>query len=182
MVNKNKGNKTISDYIKFISGMLILTLSINFIIYPVMAQTIEEDAGKKYKGTPYQDEFDKKAKERREEPAMMERDPRLACLLSLIIPGGGHIYLRNDLKAVGIFLLTVTAYSFSAYYLYVALSKTDSSTEKKSKLILSELLFVVGAIIHVVGIVEAYNDAIEINEQQYYFGAERSQCPYIAKK
>ena len=64
MVNKNKGNKTISDYIKFISGMLILTLSINFIIYPVMAQTIEEDAGKKYKGTPYQDEFDKKAKDR----------------------------------------------------------------------------------------------------------------------
>ncbi|HRR60532.1 MAG TPA: hypothetical protein P5547_06300, partial [Spirochaetota bacterium] len=64
----------------------------------------------------------------------------------------------------------------------VALNKTDSSTEKKSKLILSGLLFVVGAIIHVVGIVEAYNDAIEINEQQYYFGAERSPCPYIAKK
>ncbi len=59
--------------------------------------------------------------------------------------------------------------------------KTDSSTERKSRLILSGLLFVVGALIHVVGIVEAYNDAIEINEKQFYFGSEKSLSPYVAK-
>lgn len=181
MVHKN-GNEIINYFIfvKYIAAILVMTLSINFIGYPLMAQTIESDAGKKYKDVPY-DEFSKKAQERREESQTMQRDPRLACLLSLIIPGGGHVYLRNDLKAAGFCLLTATAYSVSAYYLYVALIKTDSSTEKKSRLILSGLLFVVGALIHVVGIVEAYNDAIEINEKQFYFGTEKSVSPYVAK-
>jgi len=181
MVHKNsKGIIYSFMFIKYIAALLVITLSINFIGYPLMAQTIESDAGKKYKDVPY-DEFSQKAKERREESPNMQRDPRLACLLSLIIPGGGHVYLRNDLKAAGFCLLTATAYSVSAYYLYVALIKTDSSTEKKSRLILSGLLFVVGALIHVVGIVEAYNDAIEINEKQFYFGTEKSSSPYVAK-
>jgi hypothetical protein len=176
-----KKGKGIIHCFKYIAALLVITLSVNFIGYPLMAQTIESDAGKKYKDVPYQDEFSKKAQERREESPNMQRDPRLACLLSLIIPGGGHVYLRNDLKAAGFCLLTATAYSISAYYLYVALMKTDSSTEKKSRLILSGLLFVVGALIHVVGIVEAYNDAIEINEKQFYFGTEKSVSPYVAK-
>lgn len=181
MVHKNsKGIIYAFMFIKYIAAILVITLTINCIGYPLMAQTIELDAGKKYKDAPY-DEFSQKAQERREESPNMQRDPRLACLLSLIIPGGGHVYLKNDLKAAGFCLLTATAYSVSAYYLYVALIKTDSSTEKKSRLILSGLLFVVGALVHVVGIVEAYNDAIEINEKQFYFGTEKSSSPYVAK-
>ncbi|MCX8124050.1 MAG: hypothetical protein N3F66_07780 [Spirochaetes bacterium] len=179
----NNGNGIIQRFVfvKYVTAILIVTLLVNFVGYPLMAQTIEADAGKKYKDAPYIDEFSKKAQERREESPTMQRDPRLACLLSLIVPGGGHVYLRNDLKAAGFCLLTATAYSVSAYYLYVALMKTDSSTERKSRLILSGLLFVVGALIHVVGIVEAYNDAIEINEKQFYFGTEKSVSPYVAK-
>ncbi len=182
MVHTNgKGIIVCCTFVKFIAAIVVMTLTINFIGYPLMAQTIESDAGKKYKDVPFQDEFSKKAQERREESPTMQKDPRLACLLSLIVPGGGHVYLRNDLKAAGFCLLTATAYSVSAYYLYVALIKTDSSTQRKSRLILSGLLFVVGALIHVVGIVEAYNDAIEINEKQFYFGALKSSSPYIAK-
>lgn len=179
MVQKKRSSK--GNGTTFFTGILIVALLVNGVVGTASAQTIELDAARKQKQMQQDDEFAQKAQERREESAQMQRDPRLACLLSLIVPGAGHVYLRNDVKAAGFCLLTVTAYSVSAYYLYVALMKTDSSTEKKSRLILSGLLFVVGALVQVVGIVEAYNDAIEINEKQFYFGAEKSASPYIAK-
>ena len=88
--------------------------------------------------------------------------------------------MRHDLKAVGFCLLTGMGYSFAAYYLYLGIVKTDSDTERKSRLIIAGLLFVVGAIVHVVGVVEAYNDAIEINEKQFYYGKNGSSSPFVA--
>ncbi|HMB20687.1 MAG TPA: hypothetical protein VKQ10_06440 [Spirochaetota bacterium] len=167
-----------------ISFCLIATLAIQLSFMPgVWGLTVEEQAGKrKGRDVPiYQDELSRKAPERRDsEPTTQKRDPRLACMLSLIVPGGGHVYLRQDLKAVGFCLLTGAGYSFAAYYLYLGIVQTDSNTERKSRLIISGLLFVVGAIVHVVGVVEAYNDAIEINEKQYYYGKNKSFSPYVA--
>lgn len=153
------------------------------VLPPVFSLTVEEAAGKKEKQAPsYYDEFSGKAAERRDDAAArQEKDPRLACMLSLIVPGGGHIYLREDLKGISFCLFTGLGYASSGYYLYLALYGDLSQTEMKSKLIISGLLFVVSAIIHVVGIVEAYNDALEINEKRFYYGESRSESPYVAK-
>ncbi len=134
--------------------------------------TVEEQAGKRASKKVYVDELSKKVPERRDtKRSGLERDPRLACLLSLIIPGGGHIYLRSDLKGVGFCLFSATFYGLSGYYIYSAIKGDYAGTEKKSRMVISGLLFVVAAIVHVVGIVEAYNDAIEINEKRVFYGS-----------
>ena len=154
------------------------------LISSVFSITVEEQARKRVrkKETYYTDEFTRKTPERRDYDKLpQEREPRLACLLSLMMPGGGHIYLKEDLKGIGIFASVLLGYSFAGYYLYAANKDDLSSSEKKSKYIISGLFFIVALIIHVVGIVEAYNDAIEINEEKYYYGMEKSKNPYIAE-
>lgn len=153
-----------------------------YLIPSLYAVTVEEAAGKKERTAPhYYDELGTKAQERRDSKAVpQEKDPRLACMLSLIVPGGGHIYLRQDLKGISFCLLSVVGYSASGYYLYAGLFGNSSDTERKSMLIVSGLLFVIAAIVHVVGMVEAYNDAIEINEKRFYYGSGRSISPYVA--
>ncbi len=153
-----------------------------YLIPSLHAVTVEEAAGKKERTSPqFYDELGTKAQERRDSKAVpQEKDPRLACMLSLIVPGGGHIYLKEDLKGISFCLLSVVGYSASGYYLYAGLFGDSSDTEKKSMLIVSGLLFVIAAIVHVVGMVEAYNDAIEINEKRFYYGSGRSLSPYVA--
>lgn len=169
---------------KIISAGVILTLLFNFgFMTTVQALTVEEAAGKKEKQHQRTyDEFSGKAPERRDDGSgHQEKDPRLACMLSLIVPGGGHIYLREDLKGIAFCLVTGTGYAASGYYLYLSLFGEGSSTELKSKMIISGLLFLVAAIVHVVGVVEAYNDAVQINEKRFYYGFYRSKSPYVAQ-
>jgi hypothetical protein len=163
---------------------LAVLFALHFHLVPaVYSITVEEQAGKKGEQAPaYADEFSQKVPERRDAKSRyQERDPRLACLLSLMLPGGGQIYLREDLKGAGFCLLTGAAYGASGYYLYQAFSGDYEGTEMKSKMVISGLFFVVGAIIHVVGIVEAYNNALEINQRSFYFGSSHSPSPYIAE-
>lgn len=166
--------------------IMISVFMFSYCIIPsAYSLTVEEQAGSKVKKQILEeqnDEFTKKTPARRDlNKISNEKDPRLACLLSLIIPGGGQIYLKKDLKGIGFFMLTTLGYSTSGYYLYKAITGDSSGTEKKSKLMISGLLFLVGVIFHAVGIVEAYNDAIEINEQKFYYGNNNSESPYIAK-
>ncbi len=163
----------------FVMGMFMAHF---YLVPSLYAVTVEEAAGKRERPTPqYYDELGTKAQERRDAKSVLqEKDPRLACMLSLIIPGGGHIYLKEDLKGISFCLLSVLGYSASGYYLYAGLIGDSSGTERKSMLVVSGLLFVVAAIIHVVGMVEAYNDAIEINEKRFYYGFGRSISPYVA--
>jgi hypothetical protein len=170
-------------YIKTVSIAVIAFLGFNFVVVPsLQALTVEEAAGKKEKNqATYYDELSSKAQERRDEGGYKEKDPRLACMLSLIVPGGGQIYLREDLKGITFCLLTGTSYAAAGYYLYLALFGDNSGTERKSKLIISGLLFVVGAIIHIVGVVEAYNNANDINEKRFYYGENNSESPYVAR-
>lgn len=148
-------------------------------IHPI---TVEEQAGKKSeRPQPVFDELSTKVPERRDEKNMYpQRDPRLACLLSLIIPGGGHIYLREDLKGAAFCILTGASYGTAAYYFYQAYKGDYEGSEKKSKLVIGGLFAMIGAIVHVVGIVEAYNDAVEINERNFYYGHNQLPTPYIA--
>jgi hypothetical protein len=64
-----------------------------YLIPSLYAVTVEEAAGKRERTSPqYYDELGTKAQERRDSKAVpQEKDPRLACMLSLIVPGGGHI-------------------------------------------------------------------------------------------
>jgi len=174
--------------IRTIAFLTALVVTVDFHLAPALRAadelTVEEAAGKRDRKTPpkYVDEFSGKAPERRDTgPGYQVKDPRLACMLSLIVPGGGEIYLRNDLKGIGFCLITGGFYGASAYYLYLGLFGGGSGTEARSDLIVSALLFVVGAIVHVVGVVESYNDAVDINEKKFYYGMMQSDSPYVAR-
>lgn len=174
----------IRSYIRGTAVFLVLMCVMAFYIVPaIYSITVEEQAGKKAESTPsYSDEFTAKVPERRDPKSrIQERDPRLACMLSLIVPGGGHIYLREDLKGAGFCILTGASYGAAAYYLYQAYRGDYEASEKKSKLVIGGLFVMIGAIVHVVGIVEAYNDAVDINERNFYYGAAHSPTPYIAE-
>ncbi len=106
------------------------------------------------------------------------KDPRLACLLSLIIPGGGQIYLRKDLKGIAFCLAAGAGYSVTGYYIYRSFVQ-NKGPDFQSKVIVSGLLFFITAIIHVVGIVEAYSDAEEINKKSS-MGSGNLGNPYVA--
>lgn len=93
------------------------------------------------------------------------KDPRLACLLSLILPGSGEVYLRKDVKGISFCLATSTAYLLSFYFLYQALLGTNA----RQNYITGGLSFLAATVLHVVGMVESYNDAVQINEARYYF-------------
>lgn len=170
---------------KRISLFVLVIFTLQFYILPsAYSVTVEEQALRKSadRNTAPDDDFDRKTPARRDNNRIPgERDPRLACLLSLIVPGGGEIYLRNDIKGIAFFILPVAGYSFAGYYLYQAYKDDAGETEKKSKYIISGLLLLVSVILHVVGIVESYNDAIEINEKHFYYGIKRSKSPYIAR-
>lgn len=169
--------------LKIFAVFVLIFFVSGYLVPPAYSITVEEEAGKrgKQKVRPYSDEFTRKAPERRDmRRGRQEKDPRLACLLSLVVPGGGHVYLKEDLKGIFFCLATAGFYSAAAYYTYLAWSGDSSGTEEKSKYIISGVLFFVGVIFHVVGIVEAYNDAIEINETKYYYGNKKSKSPYVA--
>ena len=71
-----------------------------YILPSANSLTVEEQAGKREKKrqSTYSDEFSKKAPARRDARRLQqERDPRLACLLSLMIPGSddGKVSVEN---------------------------------------------------------------------------------------
>ncbi|MCP4135693.1 MAG: hypothetical protein GY754_32295 [bacterium] len=115
-------------------------------------------------------------------PRPQKKDPRLACLLSLMIPGGGgQIYLRKDLKGIGFCLATSAGYGLTGYYLYNYFLGSATDTDIKSKFIISGLLLTISIVIHVVGIIEAYSDAEEMNKENYYYGSQVLRNPYGAE-
>ncbi len=95
------------------------------------------------------------------------KDPRLACLLSLMLPGSGEIYLRKDLKGITFCLATTTTYLLSFYYLYLGF--LGPAADQRKNLIIGSVGFIAGVIIHIVSMVESYNDAVLINEARYFF-------------
>jgi hypothetical protein len=187
--NKLLLNRRIENcrHVRLWAILVLIIFSLNVYIIPcVSALTVDEAAKKKSPGETTDDDFTKKVPSDRSASGTAHsggaagKDPRLACLLSLILPGGGQIYLKQDMKGIAFFSLTVIGYSASSYFLYRAINGDIDSSEKKSKLIISGLFFLVGAVFHVVGVVEAYNDAIEINEKNFYYGGY-SRDPYIAE-
>jgi len=113
------------------------------------------------------DEFAGKVVSSAPKRAAIYKDPRLSCLLSFIIPGGGgHFYLRKDVKAT-IFCLGVSiGYLASAYFVFQGFLGNPASAT--SNYVIGAILGLVGVVVHIVSMVEAYNDAVKINAAKFY--------------
>ncbi len=106
-------------------------------------------------------------------------NPRLVCLLSVIMPGGGHFYLNKDLKGVGFCLAAGIGYTATGYFLFKTTMADIGSVAFKNYVLLTGFLFFITFIVHFVGIIEAYSDAEEINKKNL-FGSNKND-PYITK-
>ncbi len=178
-------------YKKRITFFMLLIFMLHFYFLPALkAITVEEEAGRKgiekketvrerSESAGEDDFFGKVIENRNYAGRPRKKDPRLACLLSLVVPGGGHIYLRKDLKGIVFCLATGTGYSVSGYYLYRSFIQ-NKGPDFRSKVIVSGLLVLISGIVHVVGIVEAYTDAEEINKKSFY-GSNDTKTPYVTK-
>jgi hypothetical protein len=163
----NKSTNFYKIFSWFFAIIFIITSSTALFAISVESLTKPED--KTYQGqsskTAQESEFAGKVIEHQAKPKAPYKDPRLACLLSMLVPpgGGGHFYLRQDMKGVLFCLGVSVGYLASAYFIFLGF--TNSST---SSYVIGTISGLVGIIVHIVSMVEAYNDAIEINEAQYY--------------
>jgi hypothetical protein len=108
-----------------------------------------------------------------------EMNPRLVCLLSVIMPGGGHFYLNQDAKGLSFCIAAGIGYTATGYFLIKASFSDKGSTEYKNYLLMTGFLFFMTLIIHFVGIVEAYSNADEINKKNLFGGDSNSDDPYV---
>lgn len=92
-------------------------------------------------------------------------NPRLVCLLSLIVPGGGHFYLNRDGKGAGFCIAAGAGYTAAGYFMVKTTLAETGSVEYKNYLLLTCFISFISIIIHFVGIIEAYTDAEEINKK-----------------
>ncbi len=101
-----------------------------------------------------------------------EVNPRLVCLLSVIMPGGGHFYLNNDTKGLAFCLAAGVGYTVSGFFMIKTMLADRGSVEYKNYLLLTGFLFFITLIIHFVGIIEAYSDAEEMNKKNLFKGSD----------
>ena len=108
-------------------------------------------------------------------------NPRLVCLLSVIMPGGGHFYLNQDAKGLSFCIAAGMGYTATGYFLIKATFSDMGSREHKNYLLMTGFLFFMTLIIHFVAIVEAYSDADELNKKNLFGKDKESDNPYITK-
>jgi len=95
-------------------------------------------------------------------------NPRLVCLLSVILPGGGHFYMNNDAKGLSFCLATGAGYTITGLFMIKTMLADRGSVAYKNYLLLTGFFFFITLIIHFVGIIEAYSDADELNKKNLF--------------
>jgi hypothetical protein len=120
-------------------------------------------------------ESDKKVKDSREVPVQdkktglrKEVSPRLVCLLSVMLPGGGHFYMNNDAKGMSFCLAAGVGYTVTGFFMVKAMLAERGTVAYKNYILLTGFFFFITLIIHFVGIIEAYSDADEINKKNLF--------------
>ncbi|HOP28314.1 MAG TPA: hypothetical protein P5120_03290 [Spirochaetota bacterium] len=97
-----------------------------------------------------------------------EVSPRLVCLLSIMLPGGGHFYMNNDAKGMSFCLAAGAGYTLTGFFMVKTMLADRGTVAYKNYLLLSGFIFFITLIIHFVGIIEAYSDADEINKKNLF--------------
>lgn len=136
-----------------------------------------DDAKAVEKKEPVTEKKQEKKDNRVEEEKKEQVNPRLVCLLSVIVPGGGHFYLNNDIKGIGFCLAGGIGYTATGYFMFKTTMADIGSIAFKNYVLLTGFLFFITFIVHFVGIIEAYSDAEELNKQNIT-GIDRNN-PYI---
>jgi hypothetical protein len=174
-------NKTIS-----VATILIFLTSI-YILPSLSAITLGEIRPEKYEDSsevkdpvpdtgvrkPMQEKPAEKLAETKNEDTD-EVNPRLVCLLSVIMPGGGHFYLNNDIKGIGFCLAAGIGYTATGYFMVKTMLADIGSTAFKNYILLTSFLFFVTIVVHFVGIIEAYSDADELNKEKLFGNGENN--------
>lgn len=141
---------------------------------PVKKSDAAEALNKKVPSDNKPDEKTEKPVEEKE-----EINPRLVCLLSVIMPGGGHFYLNHDAKGIGFCLAAGVGYTATGYFMVKTMLADPGSVAFKNHLLLGGFLFFITIIIHFVGIIEAYSDADELSKEKLFGDADSN--PYVTK-
>ncbi len=115
----------------------------------------------------------------KQENRFNEVNPRLVCLLSVIMPGGGHFYLNNDIKGTGFCLAAGIGYTATGFFMVKTMLAETGSVAYKNYILLTGFLFFITIVIHFVGIIEAYSDADQINREKLFGNGDDD--PYITK-
>lgn len=122
-----------------------------------------DDALRESKGKPVPD---------KKQELKKEVSPRLACLLSAIIPGGGHFYMNNDAKGMSFCLAAGAGYTVAGFFMVKTMLAESGSVAYKNYLLLTGFMFFISLVIHFVGVIEAYSDADEINKKNLFESGE----------
>ncbi|HPS59604.1 MAG TPA: hypothetical protein PK514_16000 [Spirochaetota bacterium] len=101
-----------------------------------------------------------------------EINPRLVCLLSVVMPGGGHFYLGNDTKGIAFCFAAGAGYTAAGFFFIKTMLADVGSVEHRNYLLLTGFVFFITLIVHFVGIIEAYSDAEEINKKNLFNGSD----------
>lgn len=122
-------------------------------------------------------EKDDKAKKDENKPPdetqkVEEINPRLVCLLSVIMPGGGHFYLNNDTKGIAFCIAAGVGYTASGFFMVKTMLAEQGTVDYRNYLLLTGFIFFITLIVHFVGIIEAYSDAEEINKKNLFNGSD----------
>ena len=102
--------------------------------------------------------------------------PRLVCLLSVIMPGGGHFYMNRDAKGMSFCLAAGAGYTATGFFMVKTMLAERGSVAYKNYMLLTGFMFFITLIIHFVGIIEAYSAADEINKKNLF--NSNSDNPY----
>ncbi len=181
--------KTIS-----VTTIIIFLMSI-YLVPAVSAITLGEikpdktgsDTDNKKSGTDISDrklpiekkEEKPRIKEESSENKIDEVNPRLVCLLSVVMPGGGHFYLNNDIKGTGFCLAAGIGYTATGFFMIKTMLAERGSVAYKNYILLTGFLFFITIVIHFVGIIEAYSDADQMNKEKLFGNGDND--PYITK-
>jgi len=142
---------------------------------------VKEDTSKKAADSEKKD--DKKQDDRslkKDEKKVPEKDvkrageinPRLVCLLSVVMPGGGHFYLGNDTKGIAFCIAAGAGYTVAGFFMIKTMLAERGSIAYRNYLLLTGFVFFITLIVHFVGIIEAYSDAEEQNKKLMFKGSE----------
>lgn len=120
-----------------------------------------------------------KLKEENPDRKIDEVNPRLVCLLSVVMPGGGHFYLNNDIKGTGFCIAAGIGYTATGFFMIKTMLAERGSVAYKNYILLTGFLFFITIVIHFVGIIEAYSDADQMNKDKLFGNGDND--PYITK-